>query len=169
MTSLSLLFSIILIPNVIKAATFGNFLVNSSDDNVESNHDSNPEKDRTVINGYKEVFYSKFLSTIPVDDKPNNQEEPINVIIDSSSSSYDKDETSSKYIKISSSIEIPETESVTLILEALKVLWNAMMTSIMKGFMPNMERMRRDTTATESSKGTFSCCSAMPYLFSETR
>ena len=155
MTSQSLLIMIILIPNVIKAATFGNFLVNSSDGNVESDHDHDAEKDRTV-NGYKEVFYSKFLSTIPGDDKPNNQEEPINVIIDSSSSSYDKDETSSKYIKISSSIEIPETESVTLILEALKVLWNAMMTSIMKGFMPNMERMRRDTTATESSKGTFS-------------
>merc|ERR1719462_652178 len=140
----------ILIPNVIKAATFGSFLVNSSDENVESDHDSNTKKER-----YKEVFYSKFLSTIPVDDKPNNTEEPINVIIDSSSSSYDEDETSSKYIKISSSIEIPETESVTLILEALKVLWNAMMTSIMKGFMPNMERMRRDTTVTESSKAGF--------------
>merc|ERR1719402_244785 len=135
-------FMMILIPYMIKAATFGNFLVNSSNDNVESDHDSNSDKERTR-HGYKEVFYSKFLSTIPVDDKPNNPEEPINVIIDSSSSSYDENEASSKYIKISSSIEIPETESVTLILEALKVLWNAMMTSIMKGFMPNMERMRR--------------------------
>ena len=58
-----------------------------------------------------------------------------------------------KYIKISSSIEIPETESVKITLDALKVLWDASLTSIWKGFMPSMERVRRDTSALESTKG----------------
>ena len=58
-----------------------------------------------------------------------------------------------KYIKISSSIEIPETESVKITLDALKVLWNASLTSLWKGFMPSMERVRRDTSAFESTKG----------------
>ena len=59
-----------------------------------------------------------------------------------------------KYIKISSSIEIPETESVKLVIDALKVLWDASLTSMWKGFMPSMERVRRDTSALESTKGT---------------
>jgi len=58
-----------------------------------------------------------------------------------------------KYIKISSSIEIPETESVKLVIDALKVLWDASLTSMWKGFMPSMERVRRDTSALESTKG----------------
>ena len=58
-----------------------------------------------------------------------------------------------KYIKISSSIEIPETESVKLVIDALKVLWDASLTSMWKGFMPSMERVRRDTSAFESTKG----------------
>ena len=65
--------------------------------------------------------------------------------------SSDKGET--KYIKISSSIEIPETESVKIVLDALKVLWDASITSMWKGFMPSMERVRRDTSAYESTKG----------------
>ena len=64
---------------------------------------------------------------------------------------YPHDDT--KYIKISSSIEIPETESVKITLDALKVLWNASLTSLWKGFMPSMERVRRDTSALESTKG----------------
>ena len=60
-----------------------------------------------------------------------------------------------KYIKISSSIEIPETESVKITLDALKVLWNASLTSLWKGFMPSMERVRRDTSAFESTKGIY--------------
>ena len=63
-------------------------------------------------------------------------------------------EKEAKYIKISSSIEIPETESVKLVLDALKVLWDASLTSMWKGFMPSMERVRRDTSAFESTKGT---------------
>ena len=65
--------------------------------------------------------------------------------------SSDKEEA--KYIKISSSIEIPETESVKIVLDALKVLWDASITSMWKGFMPSMERVRRDTSAYESTKG----------------
>ena len=61
-----------------------------------------------------------------------------------------------KYIKISSSIEIPETESVKLVIDALKVLWDASLTSMWKGFMPSMERVRRDTSAFESTKGKYS-------------
>ena len=66
-----------------------------------------------------------------------------------------------KYIKISSSIEIPETESVKITLDALKVLWNASLTSLWKGFMPSMERVRRDTSAFESTKGNNSLAKFM--------
>ena len=61
-----------------------------------------------------------------------------------------------KYIKISSSIEIPETESVKLVIDALKVLWDASLTSMWKGFMPSMERVRRDTSSLERTKGNVS-------------
>ena len=53
---------------------------------------------------------------------------------------------STKYIKITNSIQIPETESVKLIMDILKVIWEAIMTGITRGFMPTMERFRRDTS-----------------------
>ena len=69
-----------------------------------------------------------------------------------------------KYIKISSSIEIPETESVKLVIDALKVLWDASLTSMWKGFMPSMERVRRDTSAFESTKGKYSFFGKVYYI-----
>ena len=55
-----------------------------------------------------------------------------------------------QYIKITSSIEIPETETVKLVMEAIKVLWRAAMTALRKGFMPTFERVRREA---DSSRG----------------
>ena len=55
---------------------------------------------------------------------------------------------STKYIKITNMIQIPETESIKLIMEILKVIWEAILTGITRGFMPTMERFRRDTSST---------------------
>ena len=55
-----------------------------------------------------------------------------------------------QYIKITSSIEIPETETVKLVMEAIKVLWRAAMTGLRKGFLPTFERVRREA---DSSRG----------------
>ena len=54
---------------------------------------------------------------------------------------------STKYIKITNTIQIPETESIKLIMEILKVIWEAILTGITRGFMPTMERFRRDTSS----------------------
>ena len=54
---------------------------------------------------------------------------------------------STKYIKITNTIQIPETESIKLIMEILKVIWEAILTGITRGFMPTMERYRRDTSS----------------------
>ena len=53
---------------------------------------------------------------------------------------------STKYIKITNTIQIPETESIKLIMEMLKVIWEAILTGITRGFMPTLERFRRDTS-----------------------
>ena len=53
---------------------------------------------------------------------------------------------STKYIKITNTIQIPETESIKLIMEMLKVIWEAILTGITRGFMPTVERFRRDTS-----------------------
>ena len=53
---------------------------------------------------------------------------------------------STKYIKITNLIQIPETESIKLIMEMLKVIWEAILTGITRGFMPTVERFRRDTS-----------------------
>ena len=58
--------------------------------------------------------------------------------------------STTNYIKITNSIQIPETESIKLIMEVLRVIWEALMTGLTKGFMPTVERFRRDTS---SSKG----------------
>ena len=62
----------------------------------------------------------------------------------------EKTENVTQYIKITSSIEIPETETVKLVMEAIKVLWRAAMTALRKGFMPTFERVRREA---DSSRG----------------
>ena len=61
-----------------------------------------------------------------------------------------EEEKVTQYIKITSSIEIPETETVKLVMEAIKVLWRAAMTALRKGFMPTFERVRREA---DSSRG----------------
>ena len=54
---------------------------------------------------------------------------------------------STKYIKITNTIQIPETESIRMIMDILKVIWEAILTGITRGFMPTMERYRRDTSS----------------------
>ena len=98
---------------------------------------------------YQDLFYSKFLTTNDVHVDDEKAPKVKNIVVDNSTNI----DNATKYIKISSSIEIPETESVILVLDALKLVWNAAITSIKKGFMPSMERMRRDTTAANDSKG----------------
>lgn len=46
-------------------------------------------------------------------------------------------------IKITSSIEIPETEGIKMVMEAIRVLWRALMAGVSRGFMPTLERVRR--------------------------
>ena len=98
---------------------------------------------------YQDLFYSKFLTTNDVHVDDEKAPKVKNIVVDNSTNI----DNATKYIKISSSIEIPETESVILVLDALKLVWNAAITSIKKGFMPSMERMRRDTSAAYDSKG----------------
>ena len=116
--------------------------------------DSYDDRDMDIIQNksspnYQDLFYSKFFTTNNVHVDDEKAPKVNNIVVDSNT--YIDNAT--KYIKISSSIEIPETESVILVLDALKLLWNAAITSIKKGFMPSMERMRRDTTAANDSKG----------------
>ena len=60
-------------------------------------------------------------------------------------------ETQTKYIKITNTIQIPETESVRLIVEMLQVIWEAILTGLTRGFMPTVERVRRDTASHKGS------------------
>ena len=61
-----------------------------------------------------------------------------------------EEEKVTQYIKITSSIEIPETESIKLVMEAVRVLWRAVMAGLSRGFMPTLERVRRGA---DSSRG----------------
>ena len=49
-----------------------------------------------------------------------------------------------KTIKISSQIEIPESEGLRLVLEALKVIWEAVFKGLLEGFLPTVERVKRE-------------------------
>ena len=51
----------------------------------------------------------------------------------------------SNTIKISSQIEIPNSEGMRLVVEALQVIWKALVKGLMAGFLPTMERVRRET------------------------
>ena len=51
----------------------------------------------------------------------------------------------SNTIKISSQIEIPNSEGMRLVVEALQVIWEALVKGLMAGFLPTMERVRRET------------------------
>ena len=61
-------------------------------------------------------------------------------------------------IKITSSIEIPETEGIKMVMEAIRVLWRALMAGISRGFMPTLERVRRgaDRSRGETRVGVLS-------------
>eukprot|EP00092_Neocalanus_flemingeri_P020491 GFUD01022198.1.p1 GENE.GFUD01022198.1~~GFUD01022198.1.p1 ORF type:complete len:199 (+),score=40.83 GFUD01022198.1:82-678(+) len=50
-----------------------------------------------------------------------------------------------KTIKISSQIEIPDSEGLRLVLEALKITWGAAWKGVLEGFLPTVERVRRET------------------------
>ena len=45
----------------------------------------------------------------------------------------------------SSQIEIPESEGLRLVIEALKVIWGAAVKGLLDGFLPTIERVRRET------------------------
>ena len=62
-------------------------------------------------------------------------------------SEFEGGNTTIKYIKITNTIQIPETESVKLIMNVLRVIWVAFLTGLTKGFMPTVERFRRDTSS----------------------
>ena len=51
-----------------------------------------------------------------------------------------------KTIKISSQIEIPDSEGLRLVVEALKVVWKAAVKGLLDGFLPTVERVRRETS-----------------------
>eukprot|EP00092_Neocalanus_flemingeri_P091393 GFUD01115858.1.p1 GENE.GFUD01115858.1~~GFUD01115858.1.p1 ORF type:complete len:197 (+),score=51.95 GFUD01115858.1:44-634(+) len=50
-----------------------------------------------------------------------------------------------KTIKISSQIEIPDSEGFRLVMEALKITWGAAWKGLLEGFLPTVERVRRET------------------------
>ena len=85
-------------------------------------------------------FTSYFLENIMKEEEEEKEELVVK-----------KDEEKvTQYIKITSSIEIPETESIKLVMEAVRVLWRAVMAGLSRGFMPTLERVRRDA---DSSRG----------------
>ena len=137
----------------LEASPFGGY--SSAEDKDNSTTDKNP------LYRDQSTFYSTFFTSH--DHGNNSKTNDVSFVIDSSNA---HNGTETKYIKISSSIEIPETESVKIILDALKVVWEAALTSIKRGFMPSMERVRRDTAAAESTKGSYiNYFSFVKYLF----
>ena len=96
------------------------------------------DNDNTAKSLYKVVeFASYFFDNIM---KEEEEEEK----------AVEKTGNVTQYIKITSTIEIPETETVKMVMEAIKVLWRAAMTGLRKGFMPTFERVRREA---DSSRG----------------
>ena len=56
-----------------------------------------------------------------------------------------KEEVNNGTIKISSQIEIPDSEGLRLVMEALRVVGKAAWSGMYHGFFPHLERVRRDT------------------------
>ena len=50
-------------------------------------------------------------------------------------------------IKISSQIELPSSEGLNLVMEAVRVIWSAIVKGLFDGFFPVIERVRRDTSS----------------------
>ena len=60
--------------------------------------------------------------------------------------SVEVEEKKESTIKISSQIEIPNSEGLRLVMEALKVIGNAAMKGMLGGFLPKIERERRESS-----------------------
>ena len=106
--------------------------------NIIQKNDANTNTAKSI---YKVVeFASYFFDKIMKEEEQEEEEEK----------AVEKTENVTQYIKITSSIEIPETETVKLVMEAIKVLWRAAMTGLRKGFMPTIERIRREA---DTSRG----------------
>ena len=106
--------------------------------NIIQKNDANTNPAKSL---YKVVeFASYFFDKIMREEEEQEEEEK----------AVEKTANVTQYIKITSSIEIPETETVKLVMEAIKVLWRAAMTALRKGFMPTFERVRREA---DSSRG----------------
>ena len=103
--------------------------------NIIQKNDANTNQAKSL---YKVVEFASYFF-----DKIMKEEEE-------EEKTVEKTENVTQYIKITSSIEIPETETVKLVMEAIKVLWRAAMTGLRKGFMPTIERVRREA---DSSRG----------------
>ena len=99
------------------------------------------------------TFFSSYFHGNGSDEDDIDQDDDMLVDTMTIGSSIPFTGNETKYIRISSSIEIPESESLILIMDAVKLLWNAGLESIKKGFFPTMERVRRDTSAVDSEKG----------------
>ena len=87
--------------------------------------DSYDDRDMDIMKNkssltYQDLFYSKFLTTNDVHVDDEKAPKVKNIVVDNSTNI----DNATKYIKISSSIEIPETESVILVLDTLKLLLN---------------------------------------------
>ena len=107
--------------------------------NIIQKNDANTNPAKSL---YKVVeFASYFFDKIMREEEEEEEEEE---------KAVEKTANVTQYIKITSSIEIPETETVKLVMEAIKVLWRAAMTALRKGFMPTIERVRREA---DSSRG----------------
>ena len=105
--------------------------------NIIQKNDANTNTAKSL---YKVVeFASYFFDKIMKEEEDEEEEKAV-----------EKTENVTQYIKITSSIEIPETETVKLVMEAIKVLLRAAMTALRKGFMPTFERVRREA---DSSRG----------------
>ena len=114
----------------------------SSGANIPNIIQKNDANTNPAKNLYKVVeFASYFFDKIMREEEEEEEEEE---------KAVEKTANVTQYIKITSSIEIPETETVKLVMEAIKVLWRAAMTALRKGFMPTIERVRREA---DSSRG----------------
>ena len=66
-------------------------------------------------------------------------------LVKSMETTVEVEENEKNTINISSQIEIPESEGLRLVIEALKVVWGAAVKGLLDGFLPTIERVRRET------------------------
>ena len=68
-------------------------------------------------------------------------------MMDKLSKAAEHEEEVPSTIKISSQIEIPDSEGLRLVMEAMRVIWSAILKGMFDGFFPVIERVRRDTSS----------------------